>query len=79
MTHSHRSNLPEAAVQPCRGEPCSAVGQALRRAGDQVLDREAQYLRDLEVIARCEEQIEHEAGCPEFFGCMADLAARRES
>lgn len=77
MTHSHRSNLPEAAGNPCRGEPCPAVGAALRRAETPALDREAQYLRDLEVIERCEQQIEHEAGCPEFFLCMADLAGRR--
>lgn len=73
-TDFDRSIENEAPVEPCRGVPCPAVGQALRRA-----DRQAQYLADLEVIERCERQIEHQAGCPDFFGCMGELASRRRA
>jgi hypothetical protein len=70
-----RSIQKQDAVEPGRGAPCPAVGQALRRAGP--LDAHAQYLADLEVIERCERQIEEQAGCPDFFGCMGELRTGR--
>lgn len=81
MTQAHfdRLNLPRDVVAPCRAEPCPVVRDDLRAQPQRVgrLSIDEQHQRDLEVIARCEEQIEREAGCPDFFGCMGDLAARR--
>lgn len=37
----------------------------------------AQYLADLEVLERCEQCIVEQAGCPDFFGCMGEIARGR--
>lgn len=66
-------------VKPSAGMPCDAVGTALREqsVGHGRLSREEQYQRDLAVIEKCELAIEHQAGCPDFFGCMGELRAAR--
>lgn len=68
MADFHRSIENQGAVEACGGVPCLAVGEALRRAE---LDR--QYLRDLEVIERCEADMVARGGCPDFFGCMGRI------
>lgn len=69
-----RSIQKQRAVEPCPGAPCPAVSAALTQRRT---TSEEQYLADLAVIERCEQQIEHQAGCPSFFACMGELMAGR--
>lgn len=71
QAHSHCSIAPHASGNSCRSTPYSHVGNRLP------LSPAEQYAADLEVIERCERQIEEQGGCPDFFGCMGELSRRR--
>lgn len=59
-------------VQTGRGVPTAPVSEHLRG-----VRQHAQEQRDLEVLGRCEEQIERDAADVDYFGYMGDLHARR--
>lgn len=73
---------------PEDAHPCGAAGSACQQhtqagvsaplQGPNWAELQAQYLRDLAVLERCELATEERAGCPSFFHCMGALAAARE-
>ncbi len=85
MTEFDRSNVRSLAVQSCAGRQVLAVGTGLQADSDPSLDARheawlrSQYAMDLQVLSRCEEQIERQAADIDFFGMMGELHAGRAS